>query len=209
MAFTMKYGEFDFIVSKSDVRFVNGYGIVTAQFVDEETCLLIGVVDKDYKEVLPLTRSDLAPRLFIAPNGNFIFTAYNSDINEFQVIHKNIDGTVINLGTGDFSEIDDEVIQLYYGEYTTLYDTQTMGFLTPFYHYVGPFIYSEKYGCKVAKAIAYIEDENRNVIDEISTIINTKGEVLEDYYDFASDNILASKDLTEALTLVRKKVSRN
>lgn len=206
-AFALNYENHDFIVQKSNINFIDGYGIVMVSFIndDDEEEYLVGVVDKNYKEVLPLTSMYLVPKLNIAPKGNFIFTTYIIGKDEYEVMHFDIEGNAINLKACDFRELDKEVFILYYDEYATLYDVQTKTNLTPFYTYLGEFVYSDKYKCKVAKVAYNVTDDNGNVIDEVSTVINTKGEVLEDYYSLAYDCILASKDLTNALELVRKR----
>lgn len=206
-AFALKYKNHDFIIQKNSINFINDYGIVMVSFIndvdDEE--YVIGVVDKNYKEVLPLTSMYLVPKLTIAPKGNFIFTTYILAQDEYEVMHFDIEGNAFNLKACDFRELDNEVFILYYDEYAALYDTQTKTILTPLYTYLGEFVYSSKYKCKVAKVAYNVTDDNDNVIDEVSTVINTKGEVLEDYYSLAHDNILVSRDLTTVLELVRKK----
>lgn len=198
--FTLTCGEFSFLLRKKDVKFYNGYGIVKAS-IDEENNL-IGVVDKDYKIVLPLTPERVVGKLFIALNGNFIFLGNTSDYGP-RVFHVSVSGYEIDLRAFYFLSLDDEVIQLYYRDYSVLYDTQSREFLTPFYHYIGPFIYSDKYGCKVARASFQVEDNNI-IIDEVSTIINTRGVILENYFDLALGKELECKDATEVLKLVRK-----
>ncbi len=193
--------EFTFLIRKKDVKFFNGYGVVKVE-IDREN-KLIGVVDKDYKIVLPLTPERVVGKLFIAPNGNFIFTGNTSDYGP-RVFHVSETGYEVDLGAFDFLQLDDEVIQLYYRDYSTLYDTQSGEFLTPFYHYIGPFVYSEKYGYNVARASFYVEDENKKIINEVSTIINARGIVLENYFDLALGKELECKDATEVLNLVRK-----
>ncbi len=204
--FTLICGEFTFLLRKKDVEFYNGYGIVRAT-LDEEN-KLIGVVDKDYNIVLPLTPERAVGKLFIASNGNFIFTGNTSDRGPI-VFHVSVSGYEADLGAFDFWPLDEEVIQLYYEEYSTLYDTQSKEFLAPFYHYIGPFVYSEKYGCKVARVSFYVEDKNKNVINEVSTIINTRGIVLENYFDLALGKELECKNATEVLKLVRKASNEN
>lgn len=199
--FELTCGEFSFLLRKKDVKFYNGYGVVKAA-IDKESNL-IGVVDKNFKEVLPLTSEEFAPRLFIASNGNFIFAGYISELDCYKVFHVSHSGYEVNLGAFDFLPLDDEIMQLYYDEYSVLYDSQTGEFLTPFYHYIGPFIYSDKYGCKVARASFQVEDNNI-IIDEVSTIINTRGVILENYFDLALGKELECKDATEVLKLVRK-----
>lgn len=201
-AFTLNCGEFTFILRKEDVKFYNGYGIVKPKL--DSTSGLIGVVDKDYKIVLPLTSEEFVSKLFIAPKGNFIFGAYISEQNIYQVFHIDIDGNEINLGANDFIVLDDEVIQLNYDNYSVLYDTQIGDFLTPFYHCIGSFTFDEKYGCKVAKASFYNEDENGNIINEVRTIINIKGEVLENYLVDGTE--IESRDLSLVLDLVRRRL---
>lgn len=203
-AFTLNCGEFTFMLRKEDVKFYNGYGIVKPRI--DSTSGLIGVVDKDYKIVLPLTSEEFVSKLFIAPNGNFIFGAYISELNIYQVFHIGVNSYEINLGANDFITIDDEVIQLSYDNYSVLYDTQTSDFLTPFYHCIEPFTFDEKYGCKVAQVTFYNEDQNGNITNELRTIINTKGEVLENYFDLAQDTQIESKDLSLVLDLVRRKL---
>lgn len=205
-SFDLNFGEYVLILKKEDVHFVNGYGIVTAQ--DNNGNLLIGVVDDKFKEVLPLTSAHFAPKLFVALNGNFIFVGYNSEIDEYQVFHIDINNNQYNLGANDFLILNDEIIQLYYDEYSVLYNTQIWDFITPFYHYIGPFIYSEKYGCKIARASFYVEDDNHKIINEVSTIINTNGEVLENYYDLRAGEELDCKDSTIVLDLIRKKSNK-
>lgn len=201
-AFTLNCGEFTFILRKEDVKFYNGYGIVKPKL--DSTSGLIGVVDKDYKIVLPLTSEEFVSKLFIAPKGNFILRAYVSELNQYQVFHIDIDGNEINLGANDFIVLDDEVIQLNYDNYSVLYDdTQIGDFLTPFYHCIGLFTFDEKYECKVAKASFYNEDENGNIINEVRTIINTKGEVLENYLVDGIET--ESRDLSLVLDLVRRR----
>ena len=204
--FTLSCEEFTFLLRKKDVKFFNGYGVVKVE-IDRES-RLIGVVDKDYKIVLPLTPERVVGKLFIAPNGNFIFTGNTSDYGP-RVFHVSESGYEADLGAFDFWPLDEEVIQLYYEDYSTLYDTQSKEFLTPFYHYIGPFVYSEKYGCKVARASFYVEDENKNVINEVSTIIDTRGIVLENYFDLALGKELECKNATEVLKLVRKASNEN
>ncbi len=199
--FELTCEEFTFLLRKEDVKFYNGYGVVKVEFDAESK--LIGVVDKDYKIELPLTPEKFVGKLFIAPNGNFIFVGNTRDYGPI-VFHVSVSGYEVDLGAFDFLPLDDEVIQLYYRDYSTLYDSQSGEFLTPFYHYVGPFVYSEKYGCKVARASFYVEDENKNIIDEVSTIIDTRGIVLENYFDLALGKELECKDATEVLKLVRK-----
>lgn len=201
--FTLNCGEFTFMLRKEDVKFYNGYGIVKPRI--DSTSGLIGVVDKDYKMVLPLTSEEFVSKLFIAPNGNFIFGAYISEQNIYQVFHIDIDGNEINLGANDFITIDDEVIQLNYDNYMVLYDTQIGDFLTPFYHHISPFNFDEEYGCKVAEATFFIEDEKGNIIDEVKTIINTKGEALKNYFDLVHGMDMESKDLSLVLDLVSRK----
>lgn len=203
-SFNINCGEFTFTLRKEDVKFYNGYGIVKPMLDEEST--LIGVVDKDYKIVLPLTSHEFVSKLFIARMGNFIIRAYISELNLYQVFHMDINGNEINLGANSFINLDDEVIQLDYGNYYVLYDTQMGEFLTPFYHYIGSFIYLEKYGCKVAEASFYIEDEKGNIINEVRTIVNTKGEILENYYDAVNNEEINSKDLNLVLELVRRKL---
>lgn len=204
--FELTCEEFTFLLRKKDVKFYNGYGVVKVE-IDAES-KLIGVVDKDYKIALPLTSERVVGKLFIALNGNFIFTGNTSDYGPI-VFHVSESGYEADLGAFDFLPLDNEVIQLYYRDYSTLYDTQSGEFLTPFYHYIGPFVYSEKYGCKVARASFYVEDENKNIIDEVSTIIDTRGIVLENYFDLALGKELECKDLPEVLKLVRKASNEN
>ena len=204
-SFTLSCGEFTFILPKEEVKFYNGYGIVKPILNNENT--LIGVVDKDYKIVLPLTSREYAPKLYIASNGNFIFLGYNSEIEDYQVFHIDTKGNELNLCANEFLPVNNEVMQLYYDDYSAIYDTQSGAFLTPFYNYIGPFVYSKKYDCKVARAAFYIVDEKGNVIDEVSTIINVRGEVLEDYYDLASDTKIVCRDAEEVLVLARKMYS--
>lgn len=199
--FTLNCGEFTFMLRKEDVKFYNGYGIVKPRI--DSTSGLIGVVDKEYKIVLPLTSEEFVSKLFIAPKGNFILKAYISEQNIYQVFHMGTNSYEINLGANDFITIDDEVIQLNYDNYSVLYDTQTSDFLTPFYHYISLFSFDEKYGCKVAKAYFYNEDEKGNIINEVRTIINTKGEVLENYLVDGTET--ESKDLSLVLDLIRRK----
>ena len=77
--FTLNCGEFTFMLRKEDVKFYNGYGIVKPRI--DSTSGLIGVVDKEYKIVLPLTSEEFVSKLFIAPKGNFILKAYISEQN--------------------------------------------------------------------------------------------------------------------------------
>ena len=111
---------------------------------------------------------------------------------------------MVNLGANDFLELDNKIIQLYYDQGSALYDTQSGEFITIF-NYIGPFVYSEKYGCKVARASFYIEDDDHKIVNEVSTIINIRGEILENYYDLASGIVLETKDSDVVLDLVRKK----
>lgn len=199
-AFNLNYGNCSFMLKKEDVHFVNGYGIVVAELEED---FVLGVVDKNFKEVLPLTSSSLAYKFFVASNGNFVFLAFNSELEDYQVIHKDVNGFVINLEASDFEPIDDEVIVLYFDDYIALYDTQTRELNTHF-NYIGPFVYSDKYGCRVARAGFLIEDKDKKVINEISTLINAKGEVLENYFDLARGEEIVCRDSTEVLNLVRK-----
>lgn len=201
-SFTLEFMEFSFIIPKNTVEFINGYGIVKA-YIDEEQ-ELIGIVDKNYKEILALIPVCLIPKFFIAHNDNFIFVGYNNDLNKYQVWHINEEELMVNLGANDFLELDNKIIQLYYDQGSALYDTQSGEFITVF-NYIGPFVYSEKYGYKVARASFYIEDDDHKIVNEVSTIINIRGEILENYYDLASGIVLETKDSDVVLDLVRKK----
>lgn len=207
-AFTLKYGDYEFVIPKEDVKFENGYeyGIVKTLFIsDDNQYWLIGVVDKNFEQVLPLTSAEFIPKLYIAPHGNFIVLDYNSDKDEYQTIHINTEGFKYNLEAYDFLPIDKEIIKLYYQEYMVLYDVESTQFLTPFYNYIGAFVYSEKYQEKVARALLTIKDDNDNIINEISTLINVRGEVLENYYDLAHSEEIDSKDIADTINLARKK----
>ena len=129
-SFTLEFMEFSFIIPKNTVEFINGYGIVKA-YIDEEQ-ELIGIVDKNYKEILALTPVCLIPKFFIAHNDNFIFVGYNNDLNKYQVWHINEEELMVNLGANDFLELDNKIIQLYYDQGSALYDTQSGEFITIF-----------------------------------------------------------------------------
>lgn len=202
--FELSYGTCSFIFPKRDVKFFCNYGIVVGEIElkdNKERC--VGVVDKNYKQVLPLTCSKLVPKLNVMENGNFVFMAYNSETDEYEVMHFDIRNNQFNLKANDYTVIDNEVIQLCYDEYMALYNVNTLEVST-FYHNISPFVESKKYGCKVARAFFYIQDIDGTPINEVSTIINTKGEALENYYDLASGEEIASKDLSDVLVLERK-----
>lgn len=201
--FKLNFENCTFTLLKENVEFFYGYGIAYA-FIDEKR-MLIGVVDEDFKEVLPLTLAELVPKLFIAPNGNFVFLAYNTESDLYQAMHLNRESHVVNLGAYDFNVIDDEVIELHYENYATLYDTQTGEFLTPFYNYIGPFVDSEKYGTRIARVSYYVTNEEGTIINELSSIINTKGQVLENYRSLVTGEEIQSKDLSDVLVLMREK----
>lgn len=201
--FKLNFENCTFTLLKENVEFFYGYGIAYA-FIDEKR-VLIGVVDEDFKEVLPLNLAELVPKLFIAPNGNFIFLTYNAESDKYQVMHLNRESYVVNLDAYDFTVIDDEVIELHYENYAIFYDTQTGEFLTPCYNYISPFVDSEKYGTRVARVAYYVTNEEGIIINELSSIVNTKGQVLENYRSLATGEEIQSKDLPDVLMLMREK----
>lgn len=202
-SFDLVFGEYTFTLRKQDVQFVDGYGLVKAEI--NKDAQLVGIVDQDYKEVLPLALMDFIPKVFIAPNGNFIFETYDPETNEKEVWHVDKDHNEYNLGAYGFGVINQDIIELHYNVYAALYNTQTKEFLTPFYHYIGPFFYSEKYQCKIASVSFYIQDENGNIINEIRTLINEEGHVLENYYDLVHSEELECKELPLVLELVKSR----
>lgn len=137
------------------------------------------------------------PKLEIVPNGTFLFQYYDMDINDFLVWHSNRFGASINLEANDFFRVDHHVYQMDFAYGSALYDGVNCSFLTPCYSVIGPFVDSSFYKRKVAHASYVIVDSDYNVLDEVTSIIASNGELVTPYSSLKTGKEFESRNLQE------------
>lgn len=220
--FSFKYEDLEISMPKSDVKFNYGYGVFEASYVNIDSGMLyaldlIGIVDEEFN-VINLAPKYIMPKIVVFPNDIFIFQ-YNStesldnpQISLYREKYPDIDETECdNLGPCDFKVVSDEVIMLdgigNGNRLCALYNVVTREALTPYFNYIGEFKENTNYGKKVAEAVALIKDDNGNIIDELSCIIDLDGNVLSGYKTRVSGlEFDGDKPLADVLEEVNKAI---
>lgn len=198
-SFSLEYNGLIFTFLKKNITFHNGYGIVFADNNSDPNYSypLIGVVDEDFKEVVPLTSSEMMPKLAIVPNGTFLYKYYDMISRGFKVWHGNSDGSAVCLGAIDIEAIDNGIFKLIFCDGEALYDAISCNYFTGRLTKIGPFIDSEKYNQKVARVSFILLRNSSEFIDDIAGVISVKGEFLEPLVSLKTGKIFESTNLDD------------
>lgn len=198
-SFSLEYNGLIFTFLKKNITFHNGYGIVFADNNSDPNYSypLIGVVDEDFKEVVPLTSSEMMPKLAIVPNGTFLYKYYDMISRGFKVWHGNSDGSAVCLGAIDIEAIDNGIFKLIFCDGEALYDAISCNYFTGRLTKIGPFIDSEKYNQKVARVSFILLRNSSEFIDDIAGVISVNGDFLEPLVSLKTGKIFESTNLDD------------
>jgi len=204
--FSCYFGDYEIIIPKNNIEFNNGYGIVNAVFNGEDENHvynepLVGIVDSNYKLVFGLMPCFIAHKIKIFANG-IILIKYNEELS---MVNKNYNvysctvndegylQTDISLDAEDFDVVDENVVILKFlisnNMVMVLYNVLERTILTPYYTYIGDFIYNKSFGEEVAEAILTIWDDNFNVLLTLKCYINKLGNVVSPYINTITNTI--------------------
>lgn len=198
-SFSLEYNGLIFTFLKKDITFHNGYGIVFADNNSDPnySYTLIGVVDEDFKEVVPLTSFEMMPKMEIVSNGTFLYKYYDMESRNFKVWHGNSDGSSVCLGAIDFEFVDKGIFKLIFSDGEALYDAINFNYSTNRLTKIGPFIDSEKYNQKVARISYVLSRNNAEFIDDIAGVISANGEFLEPLVSIKTGKIFEITNLDD------------
>ena len=194
--FEMSMGEYTFVLPKSDVKFKYGYGVVNAilNVSDEggEDYKLVGVVDKHFNTIIPLSPADEITKISIMPNNNIIFMVemnndpndiMNNEIYHIKVQENESDNVYACIKACDYIQIDDNLIKICkFGEdeyIERLYSVNDNKFIGPEFSYISNFNHNKEQSAVATKILGY-EDEGTNVL---TCNINKKGQVISKIVD--------------------------
>ncbi len=190
---TLNFNDVQIFVSKSSIKFSNGYGIVDAFYYSISDGVIfnikgIGVVDKDYNVILDFSPHNYLIKLVVLPHDNFIYL-YNSDKDGLMFY----DATYVEGGfrinvkgnANDFEVLNDNVIKIDISNREVksyaLYNPVSKIFITDIIHYVGEFKFNSNYGVICGEVCYYVYDNNDNILEIISYVIDLEGNILSDF----------------------------
>ena len=194
--FEMKLNDYTFVLPKNSVKFKYGYGIVNAilNVSDEggEDYKLVGVVDKHFNTIIPLSPVDEITKISILPNNNIVFMVemnndpndiMNNEIYHIKVQENEEDNEYACIKACDYVQIDDNLIKICkFGEeeYSErLFSVNDNKFMGPEFSSISNFNHN-KVQSAVATIILGYEDEGTN---ELTCNINKKGQVISKIVD--------------------------
>ncbi len=211
--FSVYYNNTEIVLSKSDVKFRDGYGIIKPIYYfftvnDSIYMPLIGIVDYNYQLVDNLYSQEDVSSLDLFSEGNFL---YKISFNDSDMVDGVFQGRIkdgsfkgyYDLGAIDYKVINDTTVKLTslvegFKMYS-LYNVSEMR-VSDYYNYIGDFKYSDNYYKEVADAAYLVIDQEGNVIDIISVVIDIDGNRLSSFKDLKFN--LESNDLEELKVLI-------
>lgn len=218
--FSTYFNGYEIVLSKKDVIFNHGYGIVKALYVEDTEMYyieesLVGIVDENFNFVVDLFPEYLAPKIEIFPNGVIVKHKESEDIEtqDYKVyfVPKTDFSIRYDLVAVDFQVVDENLIILksLVNDYLlmALYNVTREELLTPYYTFIGEFKQDDMHKEMVAQA--YIELGNDDYHNKICFYINKSGVVVSDYFNVQTNEIYdKSLYVMDVVNLVLDKINR-
>lgn len=213
-SFKMNFMNQEMILSKLNVEFHHDLGIVSAYSLldgDYNSLPLFGIVNKNFKEIIPLFPYQQLEKFSILDKENIILMVKeNYASNLYHIIIKDGNISWYYLPYHDYRNINDYLLELVdFRQMHSLYDVRERKVITPSFHYISSFEYDDNYEDVVAQAI-YILFYDEEHYNQIVTYINLKGEILMPYLDYDHDFYFdQSMSLEEVIAIVKENMRGN
>lgn len=193
-SFSMNYLGYDIILAKRDVTFRNGLGIVQATFTPDALeegyyyrLPLIGIVDQEFKTIVPLFAANLLMNLALLDGQIFLRmkNPVNTDLSCAYQIERQKDGTWLQASVpfDDFTHIDGSILKVKVENNVFLYDALQNQILSPTFHFIGNFTYVDHLG-EIAAPADYFFPYDEDHFNQLETYINLQGQIVAPYFDY-------------------------
>lgn len=215
---------YEMYLPKDSVSFRYDFGLAKGSFLIEDNAIpVVGIVDKNFEQVLPMDFATSMPKISFHPNHNAIILIEDpSNLDEpIEVIHAfKEDGEYkyLPLGCEDFISVSANTVVLVFGEGNdknfVLYDVGQKQIITPYINALSQFYFDEQIGEEVAEAVITLPYEDLTHNNFAHFLINTKGEVKSPIKDIDSGKTYEGDDLVNTIHLIyedmrTKKVERS
>ena len=201
--FSIYFNGMEILLPKKDIQFIGDLGLVKVCYnglIDEYFYCdyLVGVVDRNFDEVVPLFPVSRLGRMEIFDGGVLlcINIGITEDLYQVYQIEKVNEKIVWNFLTFlYFVPVSNNVFKVQMDVdgniEEALYDASKKRLISNCFHFIDSFIYDEKLKEKVAEASYYLP-YNEEQFNQIKTYINLKGEVVAPYLDCDQNKIYDS-----------------
>lgn len=191
-SFSMKYLGYEILLAKKDVTFKNGLGIVHAEFLCDTTdghwykLPLIGIVDQEFKTIVPLFDSSLLMNLALFDGQ--VFLRMKNPVNEQTFIsyqmERQEDGSWIQASVpfDDFTQVNDSILKVRIRNNVFLYDAFNNQIISQTFHFIGSFSYRDDLKETAAPA-DYFFPYDEDHFNQLETYINLEGKIIAPYFD--------------------------
>ena len=212
--FSLYFNNTEILLPKKDITFIGDLGLVKVYFNSMVANFfyndyLVGVIDKNFNEVVPLFSVGRLGRIEIFDNGVLlcINKGITKDLYRIYQIEKVNDKVVWNsLPFLYFASVSSNVFKIQMdiegNIVEALYDASKKELISKFFHSIDSFVYNENLKEIVAEASYYLP-YNEEQFNQIKTYINVKGEVVAPYLDCNQNKIYdANMDFREIIMAV-------
>ena len=212
--FSIYFNGMEILLPKKDIQFIGDLGLVKVCYDGLiEDCFycdyLVGVVDRNFDEVIPLFPVSQLGRMEIFDGG--VLLCINKGITEdlyrvYQIEKVNEKVVRTSLPFLYFVPVSNNVFKVQMDVdgniEEALYDASKKEIISSCFHFIDSFIYNENLKEKVAEA-SYFLPYNEEQFNQIKTYINLKGEIVAPYLDCDQNKIYDSNmDIQEIVMAV-------
>lgn len=211
--FSMKFLGQEIILPKKDVQFHGDFGYAYAYFDLEDyyNGSLIGVVDHDFQEIIPLFPIEQLGKIQLFEHSILLLVnkgIYEECYKMYQVEKKEHGIVWMPLPFLDFEAVNENISKAFIEQDETagfiLYDVTKKNAISNLFHFIDSFAYNKDFNQVVAEAGYYVP-YNENAFNKIKTYISLDGKVVAPYLDCDQNRIYDSNcDFQEMILDVMK-----
>ncbi len=200
----------EIVLPKDIVYFIGDYGIIKTVWLNEDEDykkVLFGIVDKNYKTIVPLIFYDILDK-FSFLQDNRIILKLNSTPDRLYLIEVLENKHIFNiLPYVDYELVDNRLVKvknILFDDVYALYDTSENRMITSYFHHISDFYYDESKNT-VCALVVYFVPYNDGQYNQIITYIDFNGNVIEPYLDVDNEiQFDMSMKLSEVVALVQQ-----